>query len=399
MPTLTTTFTPPSPCLSTYYFDAIGASVLGPESGYASCFPSGWAQGSSNYFSPGVCPSGYVTACSSFNTLASGLETVITCCPRYGNSRFMLVVACSYCLNSISGYSCIISHTDSVFYQWWNTYSCGSPVSAGQLSTTIQEYSSSSLIGLFTPTGVGGVNAFSVQVRFQSSDFPTSTKTSATPPTVTVTTTAPSQPQGLSTGAQAGIGVAVAIVVLALLLLGAFLYFRRRRQRQPALTEPPRSDYDTHGLYTKPELEADDVPKNKPPAAEPQIAELDAQGETLRDTDEAVSRPKPEIRESSASRSVAAKDQEPRPRPAVSTGAVSTPDEPLASLPEDTAARDSGAADEEESEEELRRKIHRTKEERERLARIDELSRLEARLETKLAAKKRKEGDGGVPPI
>src|ERR1700722_4238216 len=199
MPTLTTTFTPPSPCLSTYYFDAIGATVLGPdvlgpdvlgpESGYASCFPSGWAQGSSNYFSPGICPSGYVTACSSFNTLPSGLETVITCCPRYGNSRFMLVVVCSHCLNSISGYSCIISHIDSVFLQWWSTYSCESPVSAGQLTTTIQAYASSSLIGSFTPTGAGGVNAFSVQVRFQSSDFPTSTKTSTTPPIVTATTT------------------------------------------------------------------------------------------------------------------------------------------------------------------------------------------------------------------
>lgn len=286
------------------------------------------------------------------------------------------------------------------FYPWWSTYSCASSVSDGQLSTTILEYSSSSLIGFLTPTAGGGVNAFSVQVRFQSSDFPTSTKTSTTPSTVTVTITAPPQPQGLSTGARAGIGVAVAIIVLALLLLGAFLYFlRRRRQRQPAPTEPPRPDYDTHGLYTKPELEADDVPKNKPPAAEPQITELDAQGEILRDTDEAVSRPEPEIRESSASRSATAKDQEPQPQPAASTGAVSTPDEPVASLPEDTAARDSGAADEEESEEELRQKIHRTKEERERLARIDELSRLEARLETKLAAKKRKEGDGGVPPI
>jgi hypothetical protein len=312
----------------------------------------------------------------------------------------VLVVACSHCLNSISGYSCIISRSDYVFYTWWSTYSCGSPVSTGQLSTTIQEYSSSSLIGFFTPTGAGGVNAFSVQVRFQSSDFPTSTKTSTTPPTFTVTPTVPSQHQGLSTGAKAGIGVVVAIVVLALLLLGAFLYFRhRQRQRHPAPTEPPRSDYDAYGLYTKPELEADNIPKNKPPAAEPQIAELNAQDEILRDTDEAVSRPEPEIRELSASRSVAAKDQKPQPRPATSTGAVPTPDELGASLPEDTAARDSGVADEEESEEELRRKIRRTKEERERLARIDELSRLEARLETKLAAKKRKEGDRGVPPI
>src|SRR5947199_361219 len=93
--------------------------------------------------------------------------------------------------NSISGYSCIISHPDSAFPPWWSTYSCASS---------------------FTPGWAGGVNAFSVQVRFQSSDLAAFTKAAISPTTVTDTTTA------LSTGAQAGIGVAVAIVVLALLL-------------------------------------------------------------------------------------------------------------------------------------------------------------------------------------
>lgn len=57
------------------------------------------------------------------------------------------------------------------------------------------------------------------------------------------------------------------------------------------------------------------------------------------------------------------------------------------------------ASNEEESEEELKWRINRIKVERERLARIDELSRIEAGLETKLAAKKRKESNRGVPPI
>jgi F0F1-type ATP synthase epsilon subunit len=86
-------------------------------------------------------------------------------------------------------------------------------------------------------------------------------------------------------------------------------------------------------------------------------------------------------------------DQEPQSQPDASAGVVSTPDEPVTSLPEDAAS------DEEESEEELQRRINRIKAERERLARINELSRIEAGLETKLAAKKRKESDRGVPPI
>jgi hypothetical protein len=153
-------------------------------------------------------------------------------------------------------------------------------------------------------------------------------------------------------------------------------------------------------LYTKPELEADNVPKNKTLAAEPQITEIEARSEIRHGTEEAISWPEPEKNASSPPRTVVAKDQEPLPRPAASPGAVSTSDEPLArGMPKDIAMWDSGAANEEENEQELQQKIRRTKEERERLSRIDELSRFQARLEAKLAAKKRKEGDEGVPPI
>ncbi|KAH8896102.1 hypothetical protein GQ53DRAFT_9200 [Thozetella sp. PMI_491] len=46
----------------------------------STCFPSGYSF--SAVFSPGVCPQGYYTACSSVNTIGKIPETVATCCPR-----------------------------------------------------------------------------------------------------------------------------------------------------------------------------------------------------------------------------------------------------------------------------------------------------------------------------
>jgi hypothetical protein len=117
-------------------------------------------------------------------------------------------------------------------------------------------------------TAYYGINAFSVQVRFQSTDFQT-TSTSSTasitsppktlPATVTVTTTGtPSSSGGsLSTGGRAGISVGVVIFVLGLALLGTLLYLRRRRQRVPMAS---RID----DAIAKPELEAGGVPQEAP---------------------------------------------------------------------------------------------------------------------------------------
>lgn len=119
-------------------------------------------------------------------------------------------------------------------------------------------------------TAYYGINAFSVQVRFQSTDFqPTSTASITSPPktlpaTVTVTTTGtPSSSGGsLSAGARAGVSVGVVIFVLGLALLGALLYLRRRRQRVLMKSTESRMDaYDTTG---KPELEAGGVLREAP---------------------------------------------------------------------------------------------------------------------------------------
>jgi hypothetical protein len=55
-------------------------SIGGPSP--SQCFPSGWAS-SSQYFSPGICPLGYIQACSVVATAGTVTETRATCCPRY----------------------------------------------------------------------------------------------------------------------------------------------------------------------------------------------------------------------------------------------------------------------------------------------------------------------------
>jgi len=79
---LTTIFTPTASCLSSIFQEDERYAVLGSPNNPEVCFPSGWAVGSANYFSPGLCPSGYTAACSSLNTLPNtAIETVVTCCP------------------------------------------------------------------------------------------------------------------------------------------------------------------------------------------------------------------------------------------------------------------------------------------------------------------------------
>lgn len=75
---LTTTFTPPPECLSDVYrYNA--NQLLGPMT--SDCYPPGWNNATSTFWSPGICPSGYTTACIAANTVNTFTETIATCCP------------------------------------------------------------------------------------------------------------------------------------------------------------------------------------------------------------------------------------------------------------------------------------------------------------------------------
>lgn len=90
---LETTFTPPAACFTTLeaYIDRntvllvpLGITATQTDSG---CWPPGYAQFQSTYtgsaqgyFSPGVCPSGFTSACAV--AAATGPESAALCCPR-----------------------------------------------------------------------------------------------------------------------------------------------------------------------------------------------------------------------------------------------------------------------------------------------------------------------------
>src|ERR1700722_3272522 len=143
---LTTTFTPSPSCLSDYYW--IGSFIsLGPPSTTA-CLPSGW-QLTSQHFSPGQCPSGYVIACSTSIALGSLTETQATCCP--------------------SSYSCQTGDN----WPWFSTEPCARSFDAFPIASTLSI--TTMVNGVTTVSNsvltYGGVNAYGISIRWQSTDF------------------------------------------------------------------------------------------------------------------------------------------------------------------------------------------------------------------------------------
>ncbi|OKL62342.1 hypothetical protein UA08_02823 [Talaromyces atroroseus] len=236
-PVLTTVFTPASSCLiDLWQYSATASGLecyvgtsqvqcnyvqLGP-SATTSCFPSDWDYEPTAYFSPGICPSGYETACSSVTTFGTNTETRATCCP--------------------SGYSC---QTGSD-WPWYTTDLCTyhNPGPVTYVYTTDLPGVGTSTV---TTSGSEGINAYGVQIRFQATDSvtalttttasPTSSTSSTSSSSSTSTSSATPASTGLSTGAKAGIGVGVALAGL-IAIAGIIFFFVRPRRRSASDGRP-----------------------------------------------------------------------------------------------------------------------------------------------------------------
>ncbi|KAK8010870.1 hypothetical protein PG990_009835 [Apiospora arundinis] len=204
--------------------------IQGPPDG-ASCYPSAYAGVISQYYSPAAsCPFGFTPACTSTN---EATETVYTCCPTQFD------------------YKC----QSTSFYQWESTLGCVASIISSRTTTwTVLDVENGKTVATTSVGYQGGANAFSVQVRFQSSDLITSGQTSPAGSTQTPTfapsteAAGASTGSGLSSGAVAGIGVGAAILFIA--IAGAIIMMFRRRKRQKQLRQPavqlaPDSYYST----------------------------------------------------------------------------------------------------------------------------------------------------------
>jgi len=202
---LTTTFTPPTSCL-TDLMRATSVDQLGPSSNVAECFPSGFKFDGNFYYSPGLCPDSYTTATLSTNQLDSLVQTVAYCCPTgfsWTNSGMVLTT-------------------------------CQSLYDTAETSSrTLAIYSGTSFASAWHTDGPGYAIASVVQVRYQATDQSILTPQShVATATITSTVTAQAAAEGLSTGAKAGIGIGVPIIVLLLIAIGVGITLLRQRRRQ-----------------------------------------------------------------------------------------------------------------------------------------------------------------------
>ncbi|RYP07046.1 hypothetical protein DL764_002769 [Monosporascus ibericus] len=194
------------------------------------CYPSGYAALTSQYYSPASCPFGFTPACTSTNELGDLTETVYTCCPTQYD------------------YQC---QTTS-YYRWEETLGCFNVVTSSLTTTwTVVEISGERTATVRSEGHPGGLNAFSIQVRFQSSDFASSTSTISLSALVLSTGQAAEtssdssnsnaeQSTGVTVGAAVGITVSV---FLALLAIGGAIFIcmrRRRRELNPPQGSQPR---------------------------------------------------------------------------------------------------------------------------------------------------------------
>ncbi|KAI7781087.1 hypothetical protein LA080_015207 [Diaporthe eres] len=243
---LTTTFTAPSSCTTAtglyqiwpeterYYYEQ------GPLGSRTECFPSGYDASPSQYYSPGLCPSGYTPACSSTDIVSStATETAYTCCPT---------AAAYTCAGTIDGLDASETHLG-----------CTTTFEGNIVIAQITAISggSTSLIQSTTESAGVGIGANSIAVRFRSGDFnshvatttsPSTSATQASSNTATLSISSPTSPSGsgstthraISTNQAIGIGVGAAAGVLIIAISAwLFLYLRRRKQRIRAQIETP----------------------------------------------------------------------------------------------------------------------------------------------------------------
>ncbi|KAI1471659.1 uncharacterized protein F4812DRAFT_187933 [Daldinia caldariorum] len=223
---LTTTFTPASGCnsilsgivytqtlpdgnTSTHKYHSLGPSAT------SECYPPGF-EPESGFYSPGICPSGWWSACGTVDAIATVTETRATCCPL--------------------GYVCIQQPDPT---ETWSTLSCSSSA-ISSVSVTVPDLSNQ----LSKVTVMSGIiiHAAAINIRWQRGDFiasrtdaPTSSTLASSAFTSSATFVLPSSSNqtgdedattsnapetGLSLGAKIGIGVGVGLGGLLMLSIG-----------------------------------------------------------------------------------------------------------------------------------------------------------------------------------
>ncbi|KAI6084812.1 hypothetical protein F4821DRAFT_242008 [Hypoxylon rubiginosum] len=246
---LTTIFTPSgTDCTSTFlgFVDDNGWIQYGVGGGASSaCLPTSFKPFASYFYSPGICPSGYTSACQAQISPSTGTasETEATCCPSAYSCHDNRSDDPFGCLSCFDG-----TKTFAVSTFFFSTNSAGSTtrIDAGTTTVLIAD----NCIRAYAPIVhvVAGDILITASTSIPTSSIPTPTQQndfSATTPTTPIATES-SQPSfsGLSAGAAAGIGIGCGLG--AILIIGAIVTIFMRRRKSPAQFEPTAQTPSTY---------------------------------------------------------------------------------------------------------------------------------------------------------
>ncbi|OTA77989.1 hypothetical protein M434DRAFT_38572 [Hypoxylon sp. CO27-5] len=239
---LTTIFTPSgSDCTSTFIglnYDNrwIQYGVGGAAS--SACLPSNFTPYEPYYYSPGICPSGYTSACQAQSSPPIGnvSETTATCCP--------------------TEYSCRDNRGDDPF-GCWSSFSGAKTFAVSTFSFDTDSQGLTTKINAGTTTAIWSSNfilAYGPVVRVVFGEIPTITSSSSstistttqsssgvtTPTDPLATTYVTSSSPSVSPGAAAGLGIGCGVGAIVLIGAAAVIFVRRRRRRvqSEATTQP-----------------------------------------------------------------------------------------------------------------------------------------------------------------
>ncbi|KAI1120101.1 hypothetical protein F5Y10DRAFT_290307 [Nemania abortiva] len=232
---LTTTFTPIGPdCSSTFIGNnginewiqyGVGAAASLP------CLPSGFVPSDPYYYSPGLCPSGYTSACFAQISLPtrSASETQATCCPSSYTCREDRGEDPFGCLSCFIG---TLTFAVSTFTFFLDSAGMTTQISAGTTTTVrtddcIRAYGpvvhivAGDIQSITSPTSDPSITSFSTNYARTAT---------ATGPTTSWVGEDINTTRGLGAGAAAGIGVGSGLA--AIFVAGFVVFFLRRRRRR-----------------------------------------------------------------------------------------------------------------------------------------------------------------------
>ncbi|KAI1268105.1 hypothetical protein F5Y18DRAFT_278640 [Xylariaceae sp. FL1019] len=249
---LTSIFTPGEPGCTSTFVRQKGADSwpqYGAGSGNLSnCYPEAFNPDQFYYYSPGICPSGYATACQALSAWGGkSAENYVTCCPSsyLCNSRVTLGDPFP-CKTEIRGGTSLVLDIVSFDQNF--------PPATNELfpSITTVVFSDPAAFWTVFAYGIvvqtadsGGETSFS-----RASNTAIATSPQNTSPATSDTGTSHESSSSLSKAATIGVGVGVGLAAIAIIVATIFVVSRRRRRRrsiqQPQVEVETLQDENKH---------------------------------------------------------------------------------------------------------------------------------------------------------